>query len=128
VARYAFAAGLLACALVVATRPTHAQDPGQFFQSFNGVNPRNLNFQVPASTSRAMRSMNMRAMQPPAGAGTVTPNLNNSFRPNLALGTWPPKVANVFILKDSPYQPPLPNPKNNFSFINPLDFFKKDAK
>jgi hypothetical protein len=127
-ARYAFAAALLVCALVVATRPAQAQETGPFFQTFNGVNPRNMNFKLPAATTRAMRSINMRAMQPPAGTNLTTPNVSSSFRPNLAVGSWPPKVANVFILKDSPYQPPLPNPKNNFSFINPLDFFKKDAQ
>src|SRR5688500_11842899 len=116
-ARYAWAAALLCGAAAVGTWPAQAQDPGQFFQTFNGVNPRKMNFQVPSNTTRAMRSMNMRAMQGPTGAGTTTPNLNSYFPRSLAVGSWPPKVAEVFILKDSPYQPPLPNPKNNFKFI-----------
>lgn len=119
--RYGFAAAILGCALAL---PVLAQqDAGPFFNTFNGVNPRNISMQVPASTSRAMRSMNMRSLQSPK-AGLVTPNINSHFPRTMSLGTWPPKVPEVFILKKSPYQP---NPPKGNSFLDLL-FKKSDTK
>jgi hypothetical protein len=116
VRRYVSAGAILGWALALSTLPAPAQQSaGQFF---NGVNPRDISFKVPPSTARAMRSMNMRAVQTPA-AGQATPNLNNYLRRPISLGSWPPKVPNVFIMDKSPYQPNPPKGNKLLDLLKP---------
>jgi hypothetical protein len=124
VRRYGFAGVIVGCALALLGLPglpalpalaQQGQNTGQFF---NGANPRDISFKVPPSTARAMRSMNMRAMQTPS-TGKGTPNLSNYFPRQMSLGTWPPKVPNVFILDKSPYQPNPPKGKKLLDLLKP---------
>ncbi len=82
-----------------------------------GVNPHQLTFR-PIDTSRALR--------PSSQASTfyqpkVKPFGLNTVFPRISLGSWPPKLPNIFVLprKDNPFQP------NPIRGRNPFDPPKK---
>jgi len=81
--------------------------------SWAGVNPRNITFQ-PIDTSRAMRpGATDRAFRAP---GQMRTTGIDRFFPKLNIATWPPKVANVFVLPQSSnqFQPNVPKGYNPF--------------
>jgi hypothetical protein len=93
-----------------------AQKTNQLTPFFNGVNPTHMNFK-PIDTSQAMRTFNVNgAMRPPSAMRTFT---LSQFFPRISLGSWPPKIPNVPILKKSPFQP------NGIAGTNPFNPTKK---
>lgn len=82
-----------------------------------GTNARNIQFK-PIDTSRAMRPTAADKAFRPYSQPRTSP-LDRLF-PKLNIATWPPKVANVFVVdqKSNPYQPNPPKGINPFAAAN----------
>jgi hypothetical protein len=96
------------CALAL---PVLAQQEASQF--FTGANPRKLKFE-PINTSAAMRSQSINRSFQQRSRGFATPNLGNHVR-SMSLGTWPPKIPNVFIQQKNSFQP---NPPKGWNIID----------
>jgi hypothetical protein len=93
-----FLASAVALLAMVLLTPAQAQQQSASF--FTGANPRDIKFKT-IDVTTANRSPNMSNMMRPVRQ-PQTFTLSNMFR-NLTLGSWPPKVPNTPILKESPY-------------------------
>jgi hypothetical protein len=104
-----------ALAAMTLTIPASAQtmSSSQFFQGFNGVNPRNVTFSA-IDTTKAMQTMNVNSAFRPS-AQQKPFNLTNIL-PKVSMPSWPPKVATPTILpqKSNPFQPNPIYGKNPF--------------
>lgn len=81
--------------------------------NWGGVNPRNITFQ-PIDTSRALRpGATDRAFRAP---GQMRTTGIDRFFPKLNIATWPPRVANVFVMPQTSnqFQPNPPKGYNPF--------------
>ena len=92
----------LAClALALAARPTFAQSAGSFM---TGVEPRNITLKKIdiSSHNRPIPVNTLTGTQPKTGMI----DMGNNF-PRLTLGSWPPKMPSMSILKgkSNPFQP-----------------------
>ncbi len=109
-------AALVALALTIpATAQTgQTMSSSQFFQSFNGVNPRNVNFTT-IDTSKAMKTTNVNsAFRTPA---QQKPFSLTNVLPKVSMPTWPPKIASppaILSQKNNPFQPNPIYGKNPF--------------